>query len=95
MYRILQYFRDAFRKCDKILLLLCVIANIFGCLVIASTTASTNSGPVRYVVMQVVASLAGIVCYVIISSIDANFFSEHRLPTPDTSGSPKIPVRLS
>ena len=79
MYRILQYFRDAFRRCDKILLLLCVIANIFGCLVIASTTAYTNSGPVRYVVMQVVASLAGIVCYVIISSIDANFFAEHRL----------------
>ena len=77
--KLYQYFQEAFRKCDKILLLLCVITNIFGCLVIASTTASTNSGPVRYVVMQVVASLAGIFCYVIISSIDATTFSEHRL----------------
>ncbi len=79
MYRIVQYFRDAFRKCDLILLLLCVIANIFGCLMIASTTAATASGPARYIVIQVLAALLGIGIYVIMSSIDANFFSEHRL----------------
>lgn len=78
MRRYLNRFTEAFRKGDLILLLLCVIATAFGCLVIASTTAAGASGPLRYLLVQIGASIAGILLYIIISSIDLEFFSEHR-----------------
>ena len=78
MRRYINRFAEAFRKGDLILLLLCVIATAFGCLVIASTTAATSAGPLRYMLVQIGASVAGILLYVIISSIDTEFFSEHR-----------------
>lgn len=70
---------ESFRKGDLILLLLCVIATAFGCLMITSTTAVTNSGAMRYLGTQMVASLAGIVAYVFIASIDVEYFSERRV----------------
>ena len=78
MRRYLVRFGEAFRKGDLILLLLCVIATAFGCLMIASATAASTTGPLRYLAVQIGASLAGILIYVIISSIDTEFFSEHR-----------------
>jgi rod shape determining protein RodA len=74
-----QYFqelRDFFRKGDMVLLLLCLLTTAFGCLVIASTTNYTGS--IRYVVVQVGAALIGVFLFAIVSSIDADFFSEHR-----------------
>ena len=70
---------EAFRKGDLILLLLCLIATAFGCLMIASTTAASTTGAARYLTIQVIASLAGIVVYVFISSFDTEYFSERRL----------------
>ena len=78
MRRYVNRFAEAFRKGDLILLLLCVIATAFGCLMIASTTAATSAGPLRYMLVQIGASIAGILLYVIMSSIDTEFFSEHR-----------------
>ncbi len=78
MRRYLQRFSEALRKGDLVLLLLCVAATAFGCLMIASTTNATSSGPLRYLAVQIGASIAGIVFYVIFSSIDTAFFSEHR-----------------
>ena len=75
---ILRYLRDAFRKCDLIRLLLMVITTVFGCFAIASDTNASAIGPTRYLVMQIVAATAGVVAFVVVSSIDANFFSEHR-----------------
>jgi rod shape determining protein RodA len=75
---ITQFVRNFFRKADLILLLLCLITTAFGCLVIASTTNVTNSGFVRYVFIQVVATGIGVVFYAIFSAIDTDFFSEHR-----------------
>ena len=78
MRYITQFVRNFFRKADLILLLLCLITTAFGCLVIASTTNVSNSGFVRYVFIQVVATGIGVVFYAIFSSIDTDFFSEHR-----------------
>lgn len=77
--RILQYFKDAFRRCDIILLLLMVVTTTFGCFAIASATNASALGPTRYLVMQIVAATAGVFAFVVVSSIDASFFAEHRL----------------
>lgn len=78
MRRYLQRFSEAFRKGDLVLLLLCVVATAFGCLMIASTTNATSDGSLRYLVIQIGAAAAGVVMYVIFSSVDTEFFSEHR-----------------
>ena len=73
-----NFIRDFFRKADLLLLLFCLVATAFGCLVIASTTNVSTAGFTRYVFIQIVATCIGIVCYAIFSSIDTDFFSEHR-----------------
>ncbi len=73
------YFRklsEAFRKGDLLLLLLCVVTTAFGCLIIASTT--DYMGSLRQVIVQIAAALLGILLYVVVSSVDAEFLSEHR-----------------
>lgn len=77
MRRVLQYIGSAFRKCDKILLLLCLVATVFGYLVIASTTQTLGS--MRYVPIQIAATVIGVLLFAIVSSIDADFLSEHRM----------------
>ena len=67
---------EAFKKGDKVLLLICMITTAFGCLIIASTTRYTGS--FQFVITQIVAALAGLVLYALVSSVDAEFFSEHR-----------------
>lgn len=76
MRRYLLQLRDAFRKGDLLLLLLCLVATAFGCLMIASATNHADS--VRYLVIQIGAAVLGVFLYAIISSIDAEFFTEHR-----------------
>lgn len=78
MRRLLSRMSEAFKKGDLMLLLLCVVTTIFGCLVIASTTAASVSGSLRYLLVQIGAAGAGIFFYVFISSVDTEFFSEHR-----------------
>ena len=75
----IRYFRhvfDNFRKGDMILLLLCLITTAFGCLVIASATNSMGS--LRFVVVQLAAAVIGVILYAVMSSIDADVFTEHR-----------------
>ena len=78
MRRFVKRMTEAFRKGDLVLLLLCVVATAFGCLIIASATTYTDYGSLRYVGIQLIAALAGIFCYLLISSVDTDFFSEHR-----------------
>ena len=72
----LRRLGEAFRKGDLVLLFMCLALNIVGMLMIASTTYQV--GPARYLVIQIVAAALGILMYVLISSIDTEFFSEHR-----------------
>ncbi len=76
MRRVIRYFTDAFRKGDRILLLLCLVSTIFGCLVIASTTNANGSA--RYITIQIGCMVAGIFAYILVSGIDAVVFSERR-----------------
>jgi len=76
---VLYLFRrvlDGIRKGDKILLLLCLVATAYGCLIISSATGYTGS--IRFVIVQIVASLMGLALFGYVSSVDAEFFSEHR-----------------
>ncbi len=75
-----QYFQELknfFRKGDIVLLLLCLATTIFGLVMIAST--NNYRGSVRYVIIQAAAAMIGVFLYIIISSIDVDFMSEHRI----------------
>ena len=65
-----------FRKGDMVLLLLCLVTAAFGCLMIASTT--NHTGTLRYVYIQAGAIIGGVLVYMLISSLNVDFFSEHR-----------------
>lgn len=73
---LLRKFINTFKKGDKVLLLLCLISTAYGCLAVASAT--NYMGATRYLVIQIAAALIGVLCYVSISALDAEFFSEHR-----------------
>ena len=75
-----QYFqelRDFFRKGDLILLLLCLITSAFGVIMISSAT--NHMGNVRFIIIQISAIAIGVLAYMIVSAIDADFMSEHRM----------------
>lgn len=76
MGRLFDYAKESVKKADLILLLLCLVATAFGCLVICSTT--NPEGSLRYVTVQIAAALLGVLVFFIISSVDSDFFSEHR-----------------
>ena len=76
MRQIMKMFGDFIKKGDLVLLTLCLVTNAFGCLIIASAT--NTMGSARYVIIHMGAATIGVVLYAIISSIDAEFFSEHR-----------------
>ena len=76
MRRYLQQLQEAFRKGDLLLLLLCLVTTAFGCLMIASSTNHVGAG--RYLTIQIGAAVLGVFLYAIVSSIDAEFFTEHR-----------------
>lgn len=73
----IQEIKSFFRKGDMVLLILCLTTSAFGCLIISS--ANNYRGFTRYVVIQIGATLLGVLLYAIMSSIDADFFSEHRV----------------
>ena len=76
MVRYFRHVYDTFRKGDMVLLLLCVVTTAFGCLAVASAT--NDVGSLRFVLMQVVASIIGIGLYAIMSSVDAAYFAEKK-----------------
>ena len=71
-----QEFKRFFRKGDIVLLIMCLAISAFGCLIIAST--NNHRDFTRYVLVQVAAVGLGVLSYAIFSSIDLEFFSEHR-----------------
>jgi rod shape determining protein RodA len=76
MRHIIGFIRNFFRKGDMILLTLCLVTTAFGCMVIASAT--NNLGFTRYIIIQLVATALGVVCYAVISSLDTDFLAEYR-----------------
>ncbi len=76
MRHIIGFFRNFFRKGDMILLTLCLVTTVFGCMVIASTT--DHMGNTRYIIVQLAATGLGVLCYMLVSALDVDFMVEHR-----------------
>ena len=76
MRRIWNGITEFYRRGDLLLLFLCVVATLFGIVVVASATR--YSGSSRYVVVQSVALLLGICLYAAVSLVDLELLAEHR-----------------
>ena len=76
MNRYIRQLGESVRKGDLILLLLCLMTTAFGCLIISSTTSHMET--IRLVVVQIIAAALGVLLFAITSSVDAEYFSEHR-----------------
>ena len=75
-----QFFDELkafFRKGDLLLLLLCLGTNIFGAVMIASTT--NYRGSAQYVIIHLAAGVLGIIFYILVSSVDVDVFHENRI----------------
>lgn len=77
MERYLQQFRESVRKGDMVLLLLCLGTTAFGLLMIASTTNYMHTP--RMIIVQAAAAMIGVLLFFLVSSIDLEFISEHRI----------------
>ena len=67
------------KKCDWVLLLLCLVTSGFGTIIVTSATSADKFGSnLRYIVIQIAATLLGVIMFAIISSIDVEIMSEHR-----------------
>ncbi len=77
MRQFVQEWKSFLRKGDMVLLLLCLITSAFGVVMVASAT--NHMGNTRYIIIQILAAAIGVFLYMIISSIDVQFFSEHRI----------------
>ena len=68
------------RKCDWVLLLLCLLTSGFGILcMISATQAEKFGGSMRYVLVQSAGIVLGLIMFAIISSIDVEVMSEYRI----------------
>ena len=76
MRQYLQELKNFFRKGDLVLLLLCLITTTYG--VIMISTATNYRGNLRYIIIQIAAAALGVMMYILVSSFDVDFFSEHR-----------------
>ncbi len=79
MRNFIQEIKNTIRKGDMVLLMLCLATSAFGCLFLASATNAPKFGSsTRYIVVQLAATALGVVCYLLVSSVNLDFLSEHR-----------------
>ena len=76
MRRYLFELRNFFRKGDLVLLFLCLITSTFGCVIISSATNAVGFS--RFLTVQIVAIVLGVIFFMMTSSLDVDFLSEHR-----------------
>ena len=79
MRRFLQELKDFPKKCDWVLLLLCLITAAFGLVIVTSATSAAKfEGNTRYIVVQLASIILGVIAYAVVSSIDIESMSERR-----------------
>ena len=79
MRRFFQELKDFPKKCDWVLLLLCLVTAAFGLVVIASATSAAKfEGNARYIIIQMASIILGVLAFAVVSSIDIEFMSENR-----------------
>lgn len=76
MQRLSRGFQNFLARGDLVLLFLCLLATGFGCVIIASATHYTGSN--RYIVVQLLAMLLGIVAYMFLTNLDLAVLAERR-----------------
>ena len=76
MRRYLFELRNFFRKGDLVLLFLCLITSTFGGVIISSATNAVGFS--RFLTVQIVAIVLGVIFFMMTSSLDVDFLSEHR-----------------
>ena len=80
MRRYLDELRDFTKKGDMVLLIICLIVSFFGLVVIASATSADKfEGNFRYIAIQLGATVLGVMMYALVSSVDLDVLSEHRM----------------
>lgn len=80
MRRYLDELKDFTKKGDMFLLVLCLIVSGFGVVMVASATSADKfDGNFRYIAIQLVATFLGVIMYALVSSLDVEFLSEHRM----------------
>ena len=80
MHRFIEELKDFSKKADWVLLILCLVTAGFGLTVIASATnAPKFMGNARYIIIQLVAIGLGVLMFALVSSIDVDVISEHRM----------------
>ena len=79
MEQFLTELKSFTKKGDWVLLLLCLVTSAFGCIIIASATSADKfDGNFRYIAIQIIVTLAGVLMYAVMSSIDLETMSEYR-----------------
>lgn len=79
MHRYFEELKDFSKKGDWILLILCLVTSGFGGIMIASATnADKFGGNLKYIIIQLVATILGVIMFALVSSIDVDVMSEHR-----------------
>ena len=80
MHRFIEELKDFSKKADWVLLILCLVTAGFGLIVIASATnAPKFMGNARYIIIQLEAIGLGVLMFALVSSIDVDVISEHRM----------------
>lgn len=80
MRHFIEELKDFSKKGDVFLLILCLIVSGFGMVCIASATSADKfDGNVRYIILQMLSVGVGALAYVVVSSIDLDVLSEHRM----------------
>lgn len=76
----LEELRDFRKKGDMVLLILCLVVAGFGLIAVASATSAEKFGSnLRYLIIQTAAIGLGVMMYALVSSVDLDVLSEHRM----------------
>ena len=75
--RFLPQIKDFFRRADLFLFVLSLICSIYGLVAIYTATLCTETGPARYIIIQLIGISLGIAAYVVMTVIDLDIFAEH------------------
>ena len=79
MKQFLSELKNFPKKCDWVLLLLCLITSGFGMIcMLSATNADKFGGSIRYVLVQGAGIVLGLILFAIVSSVDVEIMSEHR-----------------
>ena len=79
MQEFLYELKNFTKKGDMVLLLLCLVTSALGIVCIASATSAAKfEGNSRYIILQILATVMGVVIFAVMSSIDLETMSEYR-----------------